>query len=133
MLSVADCGIVSAGTYSQVNSKEKIMAMKKPVKKAAPSSFGGSAGKKLTQAEGKAMAKGNVFRADAYGRKSFGTDAKGSSQGASIANYPGRLSVAAKKQIQLDKDIRKKNPSQSSAKAGMTAPKKKTSLKGKKY
>ena len=33
MLSVADCGIVSAGTYSQVNFKEKIMVAKKPVKK----------------------------------------------------------------------------------------------------
>ena len=34
MLSVADCGIVSAGTYPQVNFKEKIMAMKKVVKQA---------------------------------------------------------------------------------------------------
>jgi len=109
------------------------MAMKKPVKKAAPSSFGGSAGKKLTQAESKAMAKGNVFRADAYGRKSFGADAKGGSQGAIRANYPGNMSAAAKKQIQADKDFRKKNPSQSSAKAGMLAPKKKTAMRGKKY
>ena len=114
------------------------MAMKKPVKKAAPRSYGGSAGKKLTEAEGRAMAKGNVFRADKYGRRSFGVDAKGGSQGAKYsqgggANYPGRISAAAEKQLKEDKEFRKRNPSPSSAQGGKYPPKKKASPRGKKY
>jgi hypothetical protein len=83
MLSVADCGIVSAGTYSQVYFKEKIMAMKKPTKKSAP--------KKTNDPYGSAMYEYNVRARK--NRESVGSTKRSMITGeAGVAN-PGAANV----------------------------------------